>query len=105
MDEDTVVRLAKRAGVSDALTELLQKGAVRLIEQAVAAELEEFLARYDERRDECGRRAVVRNGYQPERAVLTGIGPVRVKVPKVRSRGEEPVVFRSNTRDSFRCLA
>jgi putative transposase len=96
MNEDTVVRLAKPGSVSDELTELLRNGAVRLIEQAVAAEFDEFLVRYAERRDERGRRAVVRNGYQPERAVLTGIGPVTVKVPKVRSRGEGPAVFRSH---------
>ena len=95
MNENTVVRLAKPGSSSDGLSELLRKGAVRLIEQAVAAELEEFLELYRERRDERGRCAVVRNGYQPERAVLTGIGPVTVKVPKVRSRSEESVVFRS----------
>lgn len=27
---------------------------------------------------------------------MTGVDPVSVKVPKVRSRGEEPVVFRSS---------
>ena len=41
------------------------------------------------------RTAVVRNGYQPERSILTGIGPVSVEVPKVRSRGERAAVFRS----------
>lgn len=95
MNENTVVRLAKPGSGSDGLSELLRSGAVRLIEQAVAAELEEFLERYREGRDERGRRAVVRNGYQPERAVLTGVGPVTVRVPKVRSRSEESVVFRS----------
>jgi putative transposase len=39
---------------------------------------------------------VVRNGYLPEREVLTGIGPVAVRVPKVRSRTDEAVVFRSS---------
>jgi putative transposase len=96
MTEDTVVRLAKPgSGISDALTELLRNGAVRLIEQAVAAELDEFLERYCERQDARGRRAVVKNGYQPERGIVTGIGLVPVKVPKVRSRDEEPAVFRS----------
>jgi hypothetical protein len=31
-----------------------------------------------------GRRAVVRNGYLSEREIVTAIGPVPVKVPKVR---------------------
>ena len=51
------------------------------------------MAGYAGHRDEQGRAAVVRNGYLPEREVLTGVGAVTVKVPKVRSRTEEPVVF------------
>lgn len=38
------------------------------------------------RRDEHGRRAVVRNGYLPARELMTGIGEVTVQVPKVRDR-------------------
>jgi transposase-like protein len=78
------------------LTELLREGAQRLLKQAVEAELSEFLAAYEGRSDEIGRAAVVRNGYLPEREVLTGIGPVAVRVPKVRSRTAEPAVFRSS---------
>jgi transposase-like protein len=82
--------------VRDALTELLREGAQRLLRQAVQAELEEFLAAHADRRDEDGRAGVVRNGHLPEREVLTGIGAVAVRVPKVRSRTEESVVFRSS---------
>ena len=38
---------------------------------------------------------MVRNGYQPEREIQTGIGPVTVKVPKVRAKDGKPVTFRS----------
>jgi len=38
---------------------------------------------------------VVRNGYMPERELQTGVGPVPVRIPKVRSRTGEPVVFQS----------
>jgi hypothetical protein len=46
----------------------------------------ELLSSLGERRDRFGRAAVVRNGYQPARDIQTGIGPVTVKVPKLRSR-------------------
>lgn len=38
---------------------------------------------------------MVRNGYLPAREVLTGIGPVAVKVSEARSRNSESVVFHS----------
>ena len=95
MNEDTVVSLGKPGGLADPLTELLRTGARRLIQQAIEAELGELLAQYAEERDDRGRRAVVRNGYLPERQVLTGVGPVSVQIPKVRSRTGQPVVFRS----------
>lgn len=96
MSEHSVVRFQKPETVEDPLTALLRSGAQRLLQQAVAAELAELLARYGGETDGQGRSAVVRNGYLPERAVLTGIGPVPVRVPKVRSRNGASVVFRSS---------
>jgi len=96
MSKDSVIEFPAPGAISDPLTELLREGAKRLIEQAIEAELAELLAQYAEVRDEQGRRAVVRNGYLPEREILTGVGLVAVKVPKVRSRTDEPVVFRSS---------
>ena len=95
MRNDTVVRFRKKDEVVDPLSELLRDGAQRLISQAVSAELELFLEHHSERRDGEGRRAVVRNGYLPQREVLTGIGPVTVRVPKVRDRSEASACFRS----------
>lgn len=37
----------------------------------------------------------MRNGYLPERALQTGVGPVTVKIPKVRAKMGEPVTVRS----------
>jgi transposase-like protein len=45
-----------------------------------------FLAQHAERRDDNGRQLAVRNGYLPERDLITGIGPVRVKQPRVDDR-------------------
>ncbi len=95
MNKNNVVELSGRVGSSDPLTELLRQGARDLIQQAVEAELAEYLQGFQGRRLEDGRAAVVRNGHHPERDIQTSIGPVTVQVPKVRSRDGAPVTFRS----------
>lgn len=82
--------------VADPLHELLRRGASDLIAKAVEAELSTFLAQYADQHLEDGRQAVVRNGYLPERTVQTGIGDVRVQVPKVRDRRGAGVRFNSS---------
>lgn len=71
---------------TDVLTALLRNGARQLIAQAVEDELAVLLEEHSNRRLPDGRKALVRNGYLPERSVQTGIGDVTVKVPKVRDR-------------------
>ncbi len=94
MTNDKIVSFSNPA-FRDELTDLVRSGAQRIIRQAVEEELRSFL---DEHRGDCdaeGRRAVVRNGYLPERQVLTGVGPVTVQVPKTRDRSGEGRCFRS----------
>ena len=71
---------------TDAITEVLRRGARKLLAAALDSEVEGFLAAYGDFRDERGHRAVVRNGHLPEREVQTGIGGVPVKQPRVRVR-------------------
>lgn len=94
MGQDTIVSFSDPA-FRDELSDLVRQGAQRIIRQAVEAELKAFLEAHERDRDERGRRAVVRNGYQPEREVLTGIGAVKVQVPKTRDRAGEGRCFRS----------
>lgn len=95
MNKNNVVSLSGRETISDVVTDLLKTGAQQLLQQAIEAELQQFMQHFEDRRLEDGRAAVVRNGHQPERELQTGIGPVTVKVPKVRARDGEPVTFRS----------
>ena len=95
MSQHNVVELPGREADMDPLTALLRHGARRLIEQAVEAELQELLEAHRDRRLADGRAGVVRNGYQPERDIQTGLGPVTVRIPKVRAKTGEPVAFRS----------
>ncbi|CAB3775312.1 IS256 family transposase IS1490 [Paraburkholderia humisilvae] len=84
-----------KAETKSVLDELIQQGARQLIEQAVEAELATMLEQYSNVKSIDGRRAVVRNGYLPEREVVTAIGPVTVKVPKVRDRSGSGIRFNS----------
>lgn len=95
MGKSNVIELEGRAGSADPLTELLRSGARQLLQQAIEAEVQELLAAHSGRVLEDGRAGVVRNGHQPEREIQTGIGPVTVKIPKVRAKTGEPVTFRS----------
>lgn len=71
---------------TDLLTEVLRKGARELLAQAVEQEVQEWLSERSELRDEHGRKLVVRNGHLPERTILTGLGPVEVRQPRVQDR-------------------
>ena len=95
MRKNNVLEFQGREIRLDPLTELLRKGAQDLIGQAVELELAELLARYSDCRTGEGKAAVVRNGYHPRRELQTGIGPVTVRIPKVRSKSGEAVTFRS----------
>jgi transposase-like protein len=70
----------------DLLTDLLRQGAKQLLAQAVQAEVAAYLEARSHLRDEAGRQQVVRNGSLPQRTILTGIGPVDVKQPRVQDR-------------------
>jgi len=78
------------------LDDLVRRGARQVIQQAIEAELAQLLEQYENVKMLHGKRTVVRNGYLPEREVLTGAGPVAVKVPKVRDRSGSGVKFNSS---------
>lgn len=89
----------KHNSTEDALTEVLRTGATKMLAAAVEAEVEAFCESYQFMRDEENRRRIVRNGYLPERKILTGIGEVAVKMPRTRDRtgtGEDRIGFRSS---------
>ncbi len=95
MENSNVIELAGRDTIVDPLTDLLRAGAEKLIYQAVEAELQELLALYSDRRTETGTAGVVRNGFLPARELQTNLGPVTVRIPKIRSKTGEPVTFQS----------
>ncbi len=61
-----------------------------MLQEALDLEVQEFVARHEHVVDAEGRRRVVRNGFLPQREVLTGAGPLEVRQPRVRDkRGQE----------------
>ena len=78
------------------LDDLVRRGARQVIQQAIEAELAELLSSCGNVATLTGKRAVVRNGYLPEREVLTAAGTITVKVPKVRDRSGSGIKFNSN---------
>ena len=86
MTDNNVIKLAQPGTFIDSLTEILRSGARALLTQAVEAEVADFLHRHCDLKTEAGRRRVVRHGHLPEREIMTGIGPVGVRQPRIRDR-------------------
>jgi transposase-like protein len=86
MTETNVFQLAQPGTFTDSLTEVLRNGARALLAQAVEAEVAEFLAQHADLKTDGGYRRVVRHGHLPEREIMTGIGTVAVRQPRVRDR-------------------
>jgi putative transposase len=91
-----VFKLAQPGSFTDSLTVILRNGAQALLAYAVEAEVADFLAKHTGLKTEDGHQRVVRHGHLPEREIMTGIGSVAVRQPRVRDRqiaGGERVRF------------
>ena len=98
MTDSNVFQLSQPGTLSDPLTEVLRSGARALLAQAVAAEVAGFLESHADKLTDDGRQRLVRHGHLPEREIMTGIGPVAVRAPRIRDRvgtGEERIAFSS----------
>ncbi|MGH8280245.1 MAG: transposase, partial [Gammaproteobacteria bacterium] len=85
MKDDTMIQFSSPE-FKDELSRVIQEGAQRRLATAVQQEVVDYLGREAWRQDTEGRRAIVRNGYLPERSIVTGMGPVKVRIPKTRDR-------------------
>jgi transposase-like protein len=68
-----------------------------MLAQAIEAEVTSYLAERSGLVNSAGHHEVVRNGYLPQRTILTGVGPLEVTQPRVLDRRprEEAEVFSS----------
>jgi len=72
--------------IMQSLDELAREGARRMIAEALQLEVEEQISKLRHLRDERGHALVVRNGTARERTIQLGVGPIRVKAPRVHDR-------------------
>src|SRR5438876_3223737 len=77
-------------GSPSLIDEIVREGARRMLAEALAAEVDAYIAQFTAERDENGRRLVVRNGCHQSREVLTSAGAVEVTVPRVNDKRTDP---------------
>jgi len=85
------------ASGGDPLAEVLHRGARQLLIQAVEAEVAQWVEHRKHLVDEQGHRQVVRNGYADPRTIVTGVGPIQVKMPRAHDRRDPQVRERFNS--------
>lgn len=95
----TEERSPEEEAVASVLEEVLRTGARQMLQAAIENEVAEYLERYRHMIDEKGYRLAVRNGYLPGRELITGIGPIAMRQPRVddrklRQRGHEAFTSR-----------
>jgi len=73
----------------DPLTDVLRRGALAMLVDAIETEVAVWIDDHQELVDAAGHRQVVRNGYASPRTVVTGVGPLEVKMPRVHDRRAE----------------
>ncbi len=90
------LRLATEPVVCATLEQIAREGARRALQKAVEDEVAEYLDVHRTHLDGAGRRLVVRNGHKPARTILSGVGPLEVRQPRVDDRrvDEDGVRFR-----------
>jgi putative transposase len=96
--DTNVFQLTQPGTFADPLTEVLRNGARALLAQAVEAEVTALLSLHADKLTNDDRARLVRHGHLPEREIMTGIGPVAVRCPRVRDRvgeGSERIRFSS----------
>lgn len=84
----TTVQQLTQGVLQSSLEEMLREGARKMLQVALELEVDEYLARSCGESDVQGRRAAVRNGSHPRRELVSGIGKLALRQPRVHDRRE-----------------
>jgi transposase-like protein len=72
--------------IASPLDEIVRKGALKMLAQALEIEVDLFIEKYQYILDDKGNRLVVRNGHNPQRKIVTGAGQLEVSTPRIDDR-------------------
>jgi putative transposase len=72
--------------IAPAIDDILRDGARRALQAAIEREVDDYIQRNSEHRDEKGHRLVVRNGHHRARKIQSGNGPIEVRQPRVNDK-------------------
>lgn len=87
--EEEVIQFRANFDDRSPLDEIVRQGAQDMLQAAINAEVQQFLEEHLEKRDDVGRRLVVRNGHLPPREIMTGAGRLEIEQPRVRDNDSE----------------
>ena len=68
------------------LEQVARQGAQKMLQLALENEVEEFILKHSSLKDENGKKVVIKNGYMPQRDIVTGMGPLAITQPRIDDR-------------------
>ena len=68
------------------LEQIARNGAQKMLKLALENEVEEYIQKHSDEVDINGKKIVVKNGYMPERNIITGMGSLAIKQPRIDDR-------------------
>ena len=86
MNNDTTLINEVRAEIHLSLDDLVQRGAQRMLEAALQAEVDQYICRHTQERDENGHALVVRNGRSQARTLHCGAGQLKLRPPRIHDK-------------------
>ena len=69
------------------LEQVARQGAQKMLQLALENEVQEFILKYSNLKGENGKKVVAKNGYMRQREIVTGMGPLPIKQPRIDDRG------------------
>lgn len=87
MEKCTVqTQIIKEENSWSVLEQVAREGARKMLQLALENEVGEFIQRYSNLTDDNGKKVVIKNGYMPAREIVTGMGPLEIKQPRIDDR-------------------